>query len=175
MDRPNPKISPKSLPIGNHSTPSQPYVPNTKSQQPHSPSLSPCYSLKGSPTHKLLGKETEGVSWERGKAGKKEGPKTESSNTPFFTLVSSACFPWHSRGPTTYFLNSDNETQNRSTRQRMPHKGSPALSLAQGELSSCVDVKRNKGLFRLLMPKDGAATDEFWYRGESGNIHSPSL
>lgn len=112
---------------------------------------------------------------EKKTVGKKDRPKKERSNTLFFTLISSACFPWHSRRQTAPFLDSHNETQKRSTGQRMPHKGSSALSLAQGQLSSFVGIKRNKGLFhRLLMPQDGAATDEFRFR-DLRNVQSSSL
>lgn len=86
-------------------------------------SLHVIHYWKGSPIHKLLGKDTVRVSWERrGKVGEKEGHKIERSSTPFFTHTS-ACFSWHSCGWIVSFLNSDNETQKRRTGQRMPHKG----------------------------------------------------
>ena len=72
------------------------------------------------------------------KEGKKERPKTERKNTPSPDTVVEELPP--SCAQTM-------KPKKRSTGQRKLHKSSTAFSLAQGQLSSCVGVKRNKGLF----------------------------
>lgn len=65
------------------------------------------------------------------------------------------------------------EAQKRNVGQRMPHKGSSASALASGQLSSCVGVKGNKGLFRLLIPK--AEQQQLILICRLGNVYSPYL
>ena len=121
---PKPQKFPKSLPAKGHSGLSQPWLPSTKSQ------TASLVSLK-----RLLG-ESYWKSILKKKERKRNSRQKEETPLPPTQL-----------GRNNSFLCSDNEIQTRSTGQRGLHKSSTALALAQGQLSSCAGVKRNKGLF----------------------------
>lgn len=145
---PKPQKFPKSLPAKGHNGLSQPWVPSTKSQTASLVSL-----------NRLLGKSY----WQR---REERGTQDRKKEHPL---------PQHSCGGTASFLCSDNETQKRSTGQRKLHKSSTALSLAQGQLSSCVGVKRNKELFTdFWCPKMGQQLMNSDLGG-LGNVHSLCL
>lgn len=122
MDPQNPRKSSKSFPARGHNAPSQPWVPNTKSQ-PASPLVYLHVIHWRGAQHIYYWEKLLKEYLEKGEktVGKKEGPKIERSNTFFFTLISSACFPWHSCGQTASFLDwnpkEKHRTKNASQRQ----------------------------------------------------------
>ena len=140
---PKPQKFPKSLPAKGHNGLSQPWVPSTKSQTASLVSL-----------NRLLGKSY----WQSilKKKGRKRDPRQKEGTPPPPTQLWRNCL--------LPVLRQWNPKEKHRTKKASQKQHSTLTCSGPAELM-CWCKKKQRAFHRLLMPKDGAATDEFWLGG----------
>lgn len=149
---PKPQKFPKSLPAKGHSGLSQPWLPSTKSQ------TASLVSLK-----RLLG-ESYWKSILKKKERKRNSRQKEGTPLPPTQLWRNCLLPE---------LRQWNPNEKPRTKRASQKQRSTLTCSGPAELTHWCK-KKQRAFHRLLLPKDGAATDEFWL-GRLGNVHSMSL